>query len=83
MSIIGMEFILKFATPYALPSLPCPGGIASLYHETLHIAMKDCVVVVAGSAQGKEIEGCAWSGVAKHFDFDGTESGMECDGHGV
>lgn len=44
--IVGMEFIIKRAAPYAFPALACAGGIPTLHHETLHVAMKYCAVVV-------------------------------------
>jgi hypothetical protein len=50
MSIIGMEFIFEFATPYTFAALSSTGGIATLDHESLHISMEDGIVVVTGSA---------------------------------
>jgi len=84
-NVVGMEFVGKgHRAPDALPALGSRlfRRIPGLDHETLDVAVEGGAVVGPGCRQGQEIKGRARCRVAKDFDLEIANAGVDCDRHG-
>lgn len=76
-----MEFVGEGPAPDGVAALAGARWVAALDHEALHVAVEGRVVVVAGGAEGEEVEGGSLGGVAVHFDLDVAQACVECYRH--
>lgn len=76
-----MEFVGEGPAPDGVAALAGARWVSALDHEALHVAVEGRVVVVAGGAEGEEVEGGSLGGVAVHFDLDVAQACVECYRH--
>lgn len=79
MNIGRMELVVKWYIPDGLPAFSSVGGVPALDHEGAYVAMKGSLVVVAGGAEGEEVEGGTRGCVTEDFEFEIAECCVDCD----
>ena len=63
------HFIGERFAPDRLATFSGPSGVTGLNHEVADVAVKETVVVGAGSTQGKEVLRRFWHGLAENFNL--------------